>query len=82
MTDPITVKIGPNQMGDDQLQDTNSDGYYELDVQNATVGLLPVTGGVGTIIITLVGLAIVGGAFYFFFIYRKKKEDEEQKAAN
>ena len=82
LTDPITVKIGPNQMGDDQLQDTNSDGYYELDVPNATVGLLPVTGGVGTIIITLVGLAIVGGAFYFFFIYRKKKEDEEQKAAN
>ena len=73
ITDPITVQIGPNQQGDNQLQDTNNDGYYELNIANATVGLLPVTGGVGTIIITLVGLAIVGGAFYFFFIYSKKK---------
>ena len=77
LTDPIPIKIGPNQTGEEVLQDTDSDGYYELDVANAKVGLLPVTGGVGTIILTLVGLAIVGGAFYFFFVYRKKKQNPE-----
>lgn len=80
LTDTLTVKIGPNQSGGEALQDTDTDGYYELDVPNAEVGILPVTGGVGTIIITLVGLAIVGGAFYFFFVYRKKKQDQQQNA--
>lgn len=77
LTDPITIKIGPTQTGGEALEDTDSDGYYELDVANAEVGLLPVTGGIGTIALTLLGLVIVGGAIYFFFVYRKKKQNQE-----
>ncbi len=82
LTDPITVTIGPNQASGNQLQDTNNDGYYELDIANAAVGLLPVTGGAGTIILTIIGLAIIVGAFYFFFIYRRKKEESSTKKNN
>ena len=74
------VKIGPNQEGEEALEDTNSDGYYELDIANTEVGLLPVTGSIGTIILTVVGLIVVGGAIYFFVVYKKKKQYEQQNA--
>ena len=80
LTDPLMVKIGPNQDGDEALEDTNSDGYYELDIANTEVGLLPVTGSIGTIILTVVGLIVVGGAIYFFVVYKKKKQNEQQNA--
>ena len=79
LTDPIVIKIGPTQTGSEVLQDTDEDGYYELDVANAKVGLLPVTGGMGTIVLTLLGLVIIGGALYFFFVYRKKQQSLEVK---
>lgn len=73
----ISAKIGP---GDGSLANADTEGYYRLEVSNEKVGLLPVTGGVGTIAITLLGLVIISGAIYFFFIYRKKKEKQEGQA--
>ena len=72
----ISVKIGP---GEGSLEPAETEGYYRLEVANNEAGLLPVTGGVGTIVFTLVGLAIIAGAFYFFFVYRKKNEQQEDK---
>ena len=69
------IKIGP---GEGSLDAAETEGYYRLEVANTKAGLLPVTGGIGTIAITLVGLVIVGGAIYFFFVYRKKKQQEGQ----
>ncbi len=37
---------------------------------------LPLTGGIGTIIFTVVGLALIGGAAFFFIRSRRNKEDE------
>lgn len=73
----ISAKIGP---GDGSLANADTEGYYRLEVSNEKTGLLPVTGGVGTIAITLLGLVIISGAIYFFFIYRKKKEKQEGQA--
>ncbi len=70
----ISAKVGP---GEGSLANAETEGYYRLEVSNAKAGLLPVTGGIGTIAITLLGLTIVGGAIYFFFIYRKKREEQE-----
>ena len=70
----ISAKVGP---GEGSLANAETEGYYRLEVSNAKAGLLPVTGGIGTIAITLLGLTIVGGAIYFFFIYRKKREKQE-----
>ncbi len=70
----ISAKIGP---GEGSLENADTEGYYRLEVSNEKVGLLPVTGGIGTVIITLIGLVIVASAVYFFFIYRKKKENQE-----
>ncbi len=70
----ISVKIGP---GEGSLANAEDAGYYRLEVANNEAGLLPVTGGIGTITFTLIGLAIISGAFYFFFIYRKKREQQE-----
>ena len=73
----ISAKVGP---GEGSLANAETEGYYRLEVANEKAGLLPVTGGIGTIVITLVGLTIVAGAIYFFFIYRKKKENKEDQA--
>lgn len=70
----ISAKIGP---GDGSLDAAEEEGYYRLEVANNKAGILPVTGGVGTIAFTLVGLAIVASAIYFFFVYRKKREQQE-----
>ena len=73
----ISAKIGP---GEGSLANAETEGYYRLEVANEKAGLLPVTGGLGTIIITLMGLVIVASAIYFFFIYRKKREKQEGQA--
>lgn len=70
----ISAKIGP---GEGSIDVAETEGYYRLEVANNVAGLLPVTGGVGTIVFTSVGLLIVAGAIYFFFIYRKKRQQQE-----
>lgn len=73
----ISAKVGP---GEGSLANAETEGYYRLEVSNEKAGLLPATGGLGTIIITLIGLVIVASAIYFFFIYRKKRERQEGQA--
>ena len=70
------IKVGPVE---GSLDEADTPGYYRLEVANTELGLLPVTGGIGTVAITLVGLVIVGGAIYFFFVYRKKNNNKGEK---
>ena len=70
------IKVGPVE---GSLDEADTPGYYRLEVANTELGLLPVTGGIGTIAITLVGLGIVAVAIYFIFVYRKKNKDKEEE---
>ena len=50
-----------------------SEGYYPLEVKNAKQGLLPSTGGLGTIFYTLIGLLVIGAGAYSVVKYSKKQ---------
>lgn len=50
-----TVVLGVNE-------DADEDGYVKLEVVNIAGGTLPSTGGMGTVIFTVVGIALAGGA--------------------
>ena len=51
----------------------NSDNYFPLDISSAKTGLLPSTGGLGTIFYTLVGLLVIGIGSYAVIKYSKKQ---------
>lgn len=53
--------------------DESQEGYVTLDVTNSGVGLLPVTGGAGTIAFIVVGLLVVIAAFAYYVVRNKKK---------
>ena len=48
-------------------------GYYDVEVTSAKMGLLPTTGGLGTILYTTFGLLIIVVGSVFFIKYRKKQ---------
>ena len=59
-----------------ELTPTNLDkntGYYNIEVTNTKMGLLPSTGGLGTILYTLVGLLVIGVGSTMFIKYRQKQ---------
>ena len=64
------IKIGPIE---DSLDEAEESGYYRLEVADVELGLLPVTGGIGTIAITIAGLVIIGIAVCLFLVYRNKR---------
>lgn len=49
-----------------------TDGVITAKIPNAKVGVLPITGGMGTIIFTVSGAVLMIGAIWFTFVYRKK----------
>ena len=53
-----------------------TDGVITVRVSNAKVGVLPITGGMGTIIFTVSGAVLMIGAIWFVFVYRKKNKLE------
>ncbi|MDY3928663.1 MAG: SpaH/EbpB family LPXTG-anchored major pilin [Clostridia bacterium] len=48
------------------------DNRQDESIQNSTGIDLPVTGGIGTILFTVIGLLLMAGAAYFLFFNRKK----------
>lgn len=48
-----------------------------IQVKNTLKPELPFTGGMGTILFTVVGLALMGGAAVMFFLYRKSSKKNE-----
>lgn len=55
--DPFEVQLGMLQTDAEGFE-----GYVEVKVPNITGGTLPSTGGMGTVIFTVVGIALAGGA--------------------
>ena len=53
-------------------ENLNNEGYYSLEITNDKMGLLPSTGGLGTIFYTLVGLIVIGLGAYEVIKYSKK----------
>lgn len=54
-----------------------TDGVITAKISNAKVGVLPITGGMGTIIFTVSGAVLMIGALWFIFVYRKKNNRVE-----
>ena len=52
---------------------------YEVDLLNSSTPVLPTTGGVGTVMFTVIGLLCMGAALWFFLIARRRREDEQEQ---
>jgi LPXTG-motif cell wall-anchored protein/fimbrial isopeptide formation D2 family protein len=55
-----------------ETQDDNLDGIYHFTIKNYSGLTLPSTGGIGTLLFTLIGVIIMGGAIVFILARRKK----------
>ncbi len=54
-------------------ENINDNGYYSLEITNDKMGLLPSTGGLGTVFYTLIGLIVIGIGAYEIIKYSKKQ---------
>ena len=52
---------------------------YEADLLNSSNPVLPTTGGVGTVMFTVIGLLCMGAALWFFLFARRRREDEQEQ---
>ena len=66
-TSTTTVKTTSFEGGKDNT------GTYEIEVQNNKGFQLPVTGGAGTLLASLIGILLMGGGAFVFVSSRKKK---------
>lgn len=54
-----------------------TEGIYTVEVPNSSGIKLPVTGGTGTVIFTIIGIALMAGAVVLFVVSRKKAEESK-----
>lgn len=54
-----------------------TDGVYTVKVKNASGIQLPITGGTGTVIFTIIGIALMVGAVVLFVVSRKKAKESK-----
>ena len=52
---------------------------YEVDLLNSSTPVLPTTGGVGTVMFTVIGLLCMGAALWFFLFARRRRKDEQEQ---
>lgn len=52
---------------------------FEADLLNSSTPVLPTTGGVGTVMFTVVGLLCMGAALWFFLFARRRRKDEQEQ---
>ena len=52
---------------------------FEADLLNSSTPVLPTTGGVGTVMFTMIGLLCMGAALWFFLFARRRREDEQEQ---
>lgn len=48
-------------------------------LKNSSTPVLPTTGGVGTVMFTVVGLLCMGAALWFFLFARRRRKDEQEQ---
>ena len=64
LADNVSVEVGKTD---------STDGYYSVTATVILASTLPFTGGVGTIIYTVIGLIVIVGSVALFYVYRKKQ---------
>lgn len=52
---------------------------FEVHLLNSSTPVLPTTGGVGTVMFTVIGLLCMGAALWFFLFARRRREDEQEQ---
>ena len=55
----------------------NTAGVYTVKVSNSSGIQLPITGGTGTVIFTIIGIALMVGAVVLFVVSRKKAKESK-----
>lgn len=71
----VTIEIKDDDLDGAPTSGTSDefeDGYVALDVKNTKGFQLPTTGGMGTVVFTAGGIAIMGAAVFLFFILKRK----------
>lgn len=72
LTAPLTVTVDKDSFADiADLRATNA-----RIIKNVQQPNLPLTGGMGTILFTVAGLALIGGSAFFFIRSRKSRKEE------
>ena len=59
-------------------ENTDNDGYITLNLENRVMGSLPITGGIGTVIFTVVGLLIIVAGINAFINYSNTKDKNKK----
>ena len=74
-TNPETDRVLINRSG---LNITEKN-RLDASLKNSSTPVLPTTGGVGTVIFTVVGLLCMGAALWFFLFARRRSKDEQEQ---
>lgn len=74
-TNPETDRVLINSSG---LNGTEQN-RLDASLKNSSTPVLPTTGGVGTVIFTVVGLLCMGAALWFFLFARRRRKDEQEQ---
>ena len=63
------------------IAQVNNEEHNRLDasLKNSSSPVLPTTGGVGTVMFTVIGLLCMGAALWFFLFVRRRREDEQEQ---
>lgn len=82
ITTPLTIAVSENSYINDgyvisgSTPSVTETPNYTVKVPNAKQPDLPLTGGMGTILFTVAGLVLIGGAAFFFIRSRKSSKEE------
>lgn len=74
-TNPETDRVLINSFG---LNGTEQN-RLDASLKNSSTPVLPTTGGVGTVMFTVVGLLCMGAALWFFLFARRRRKDEQEQ---
>ena len=74
-TNPETDRVLINRSGLNAAEQNRLDAS----LKNSSTPVLPTTGGVGTVIFTVVGLLCMGAALWFFLFARRRRKDEQEQ---
>lgn len=58
---------------------TAEQNRLDASLKNSSTPVLPTTGGVGTVMFTVVGLLCMGAALWFFLFARRRRKDEQEQ---
>lgn len=74
-TNPETDRVLINSSG----LNITEQNRLDASLKNSSTPVLPTTGGVGTVIFTVVGLLCMGAALWFFLFARRRRKDEQEQ---